>query len=206
MLMDVFYEYTDCLNVCKLETLIENIFIERITDTPYNGLSSMCIKFLFSVYFGDDLVGREYLDTFTQLVIPQPYKKIQSRAAVQGWRALFNRTDQVEFHVWQPLGADSYRLINQYVYDPNITGIVNISLPVDERFDVDVNDVIGFTTTTLGPIPYDNYVTPCTQVARGLVGGTAIVGDEKHFTAFYGCRFYSFHVLLMGKYDLQKIK
>ena len=93
-------------------------------------------------------------DTSDMVIIPKPSKTMPTKV-IHGWRAYIDNINPVAFQIWRPsMGAEMFELVYQYKYQPNKTGVCEITLPIHERTQLEANGVIGIAVYSRGPIPF----------------------------------------------------
>ena len=77
---------------------------------------------------------------------------------IHGWRAYIDNINPVAFQIWRPsMDGEMFEFVYQYKYQPNKTGVCEITLPIHERTQLEANGVIGIAIYSRGPIPYSEY-------------------------------------------------
>ena len=146
---------------------------------------------------------RGSVDTSGMVIIPKPNKTIPTKV-IHGWRAYIDNINPVAFQIWRPsMGAEMFELVYHYKYQPNKTGFCEITLPINERTQLEANIAVysrGSIPFTYGCLGNDNNDRP-----RMVYRVIDALGSRIQFSRKLRCRTYSLQVSLAGNFTSRSL-
>ena len=155
---------------------------------------------------------RGSVDTSGMVIIPKPNKKIPTKV-IHGWRAYIDNINPVAFQIWRlSMNGAMFELVYHYKYQPNKTGVCEITLPMHERTQLEANGVIGIAVYSRGPIPFtygcfdnnnDNNNNDKPRVVDRVIDA---LGSRIQFSRkLRRCRTYSLQVSFAGNFTSRSL-